>query len=185
LLKSALNFSHELLDEIVVEGDFVVDATMGRGNDTLKLARLVGESGRVLAFDVQVKAFEQTKFRLEEAKVLERVCLKLEGHENVGKYLEKNIRAAIFNLGYLPGSDKSVITRAQTTIRAVKSLMEHLCSGGRIILVVYHGHSGGSVEKNALLEFMDEISPEKFQVLQYQFVNQENSPPFLLAIEKK
>jgi tRNA A58 N-methylase Trm61 len=32
---------------VVSEGDTVVDATVGNGNDTIFLARLVGEKGRV------------------------------------------------------------------------------------------------------------------------------------------
>ncbi|MDR1013274.1 MAG: class I SAM-dependent methyltransferase, partial [Lactobacillales bacterium] len=134
---------------------------------------------------IQKEALQQTEKRLQASGVIERVCLKLEGHENVEKYLKQEVKAAIFNLGFLPGSDKTIITKAETTIVAVEALMTHLCFGGRIILVVYYGHHGGMSEKDALLKFARNISQERFNVLQYQFINQVNSPPFVLVLEKK
>ena len=41
-------------------------------------------------------------------------------------------KAGIFNLGYLPSADKSVITRPQTTIEALEKLCGLLVKGGRI-----------------------------------------------------
>lgn len=35
MLLTALRYSHQLLKEIISEGDYVIDATMGNGNDTL------------------------------------------------------------------------------------------------------------------------------------------------------
>ncbi|MCW1009284.1 class I SAM-dependent methyltransferase, partial [Streptococcus anginosus] len=80
------------------------------GYDTLFLAQL---AKKVYAFDIQEQAIKQTAKRLAEAKV-DNVELFLTGHENVGQYI-KSTKAAIFNLGYLPSADKSVITQPHTT----------------------------------------------------------------------
>lgn len=64
MLKTAMRYSHELLREVVVTGDYVVDATMGNGHDTLFLAQLVGENGKVDAFDIQEAALLATKEKL-------------------------------------------------------------------------------------------------------------------------
>ena len=100
MLERALHYSHKLLKEVLDQGDFAVDATMGNGNDTVFLARLVGKEGQVHAFDVQDQALANTRKKLEEAGLS--AHLHLEGHENVEKYLHHDLKAAIFNLGYLP-----------------------------------------------------------------------------------
>lgn len=53
----------------VQEGDFCIDATMGNGNDTLLLSQLCGESGKVLAFDIQEQALTATQKRLNAGHV--------------------------------------------------------------------------------------------------------------------
>ncbi len=55
----------------VQEGDFCIDATMGNGNDTLLLSQLCGESGKVLAFDIQEQALTATQKRLNAGHVPE------------------------------------------------------------------------------------------------------------------
>ena len=106
--------AHAFLSEVITKEDIVVDATMGNGYDTLFLAQL---AKKVYAFDIQEQAIKQTAKRLAEAKV-DNVELLLTGHENVGQYI-KSTKAAIFNLGYLPSADKSVITQPHTTIQAL------------------------------------------------------------------
>ena len=44
-----------------------IDATAGTGKDTVFLAKLVGEKGRVISMDIQEMAIEQTKKRLLKA----------------------------------------------------------------------------------------------------------------------
>ena len=53
MLEKAVAFSHQLLKNTVKIGDTVIDATVGKGNDTLFLASLVGKTGQVIGFDVQ------------------------------------------------------------------------------------------------------------------------------------
>lgn len=187
MLKTALRFSHDLLEEIVISGDVVVDATMGNGNDTLFLAQLVEKTGHVYSFDVQEQAVINTTKRLKENSCEEQVTLLLQGHETVGNIIEKTqtIRAAIFNLGYLPKSDKTVTTHEKTTLKALRELLIRLEKKGRIILVIYDGHDEGKTEKTAVLDFVANLPQEQFSVLNYQFINQRNNPPSLICIEKK
>lgn len=187
MLATALHYSHQLLKEVVTPGDIVVDATMGNGHDTLLLAELVGETGQVYAFDVQEKAVNTTRERLEKAEMLDRTTLLLQGHETLPEVLpaEAPVKAAIFNLGYLPQSDKSIITQSETTLTALNGLLEHLVPKSRIILVVYYGHDGGIAEKDAVTDFCQQLPQAEYSVLSYQFINQKNHPPLLYCIEKK
>ncbi|MGX7025691.1 class I SAM-dependent methyltransferase [Vagococcus hydrophili] len=186
MLKTSLRYSHELLEAVIEEGDIVVDATMGNGNDTLFLAERVGKKGHVYGFDVQEQALANTTKRLEENDCLEQATLLLQGHETVGSILlDKTIKAAVFNLGYLPKSDKHVVTHEATTITALIALLDRLEEKGRIILVIYDGHDEGKIEKKEVLSFVSELPQEKFSVLNYQFINQRNNPPSLICIERK
>lgn len=174
-----LQMAHAFLEEVVTDEDIVVDATMGNGHDTLFLARL---AKKVYAFDIQEQAIEQTTKRLAEAK-LDNVELLLTGHENVDQYVE-SIKAAIFNLGYLPSADKTVITQPHTTIQALEKLCQRLVAGGRIAIMIYYGHAGGDVERDAVLDFVSQLPQQEFTVALYKTINQINQPPFLVMIEK-
>jgi predicted methyltransferase len=189
LLERILPYTKTLLKEAVSVGDIVIDATVGNGNDTLFLASLVGEKGHVYGFDIQQEAIKNTEKLLIEHGVKERASLFQESHDYFPTLLPKeqlsSIKAAIFNLGYLPKGDKSIVTKPDTTINAVKQLLSFMPAGGLIILVVYHGHEGGKVEKDALLDYVKKIEQKTANVLQYQFINQVNDPPFIVAIEKK
>lgn len=187
MLLTAMRYSHQLLTEVVAPGDIVVDATMGNGNDTALLAKLVEKSGQVYAFDVQEQAVINTRARLAEADLLENVQLIHDGHQHVDKYLPENtpIKAAIFNLGYLPKSDKQIITLPETTRSALDQLLQRLAPKGRIIIVAYYGHEGGAAELATIRSYCEALPQEEYNVLNYQFINQKNQPPILFCIEKK
>ncbi|PKM83992.1 MAG: SAM-dependent methyltransferase, partial [Firmicutes bacterium HGW-Firmicutes-13] len=115
ILLKALNFSHLLIGRAVKDGDLAVDATAGNGYDTVFLAKLVGEKGKVFSFDIQDQAIAKTKENLLKNELLDRVQLIQDGHENMTSYVNDRISAVMFNLGYLPGSDHQVVTKPQTT----------------------------------------------------------------------
>ncbi|MGP4081986.1 class I SAM-dependent methyltransferase [Pseudalkalibacillus sp. R45] len=189
ILSRVLPFAKELLGKVVTSGGVAVDATVGNGHDTHFLAELVGENGLVYGFDIQEDAIEATRNRLRENKLDDRTRLFYESHAKVKDCVDDkdhgSIQGAIFNLGYLPGSDKSVITKPDSTLAAIEGLMEILMPGGLIVLVVYYGHEGGQDEKESLMAFLHSLDQSKAHVLQYQFLNQKNNPPFVVAIEKK
>ncbi|MFS0613950.1 class I SAM-dependent methyltransferase [Lederbergia ruris] len=188
-IEPILTYVRSLLTRTVQKDDMVVDATVGNGHDTVFLAKLVGENGKVYGFDIQAQAIEQTMKRLRTENIEGHVELFQTGHEHVASYLStKNqgqLAAAIFNLGYLPKGDKAIVTKPKTTITAIEQLLPLLKVGGILVLVVYHGHEGGAEERDALLEYVSSLDQEFFHVLQYAFLNQRNHPPFALAIEKR
>lgn len=185
-MQNALSFSHQLLKEVIQPGDIAVDATMGNGHDALFLAQLVGKTGHVYACDLQKQALLNTQQRLEEAHLLKRATLLLTGHETLDRYLpEKELKGAIFNLGYLPQSDKAIITQPETTLAAIQLLLKRLSRRGRIVIVCYHGHTGGQTELDQVRQFCEELPQRDYTVLNYQFLNQQNQPPLLLCIEKR
>ncbi len=188
-LSRILPFTKELLEKVVEPGGVVVDTTVGNGHDTVFLAELVGEEGQVYGFDIQKQAVENTLERLKDNGLAERAQIMLKSHAEVKEVLPAEyhgkVEAAIFNLGYLPGSDKEIITKPDSTLQAIEALLEILKPGGLIILVVYYGHEGGIEEKERLMQYLTELDQKRAHVLQYQFLNQKNNPPFLVAVEKR
>ncbi|PCR98802.1 tRNA (mnm(5)s(2)U34)-methyltransferase [Lactococcus fujiensis] len=172
--------AHELLSEVIEVDDVVVDATMGNGHDTLFLAKL---SNHVYAFDVQEQAIESTRKRLSQAG--KRAHLILDGHENVANYVKGNIKAAVFNLGYLPQADKSIITLPDTTLRALSALTDKLIKGGRIAIMLYYGHPGGREEKDRITKWVTALPQQDWHVYAYGALNQVHTPPQLIIIEKR
>lgn len=182
-LLRVLPYAKKLIKDTVFQGETVIDATAGNGNDTLFLAEHVGEEGHVFAFDIQQKALEATAKRL--GKLTNRVSLILDSHENVKKYVHKEIGGALFNLGYLPyGDDLSIVTKPASTIYALHQMLGLLKKDGIIAISVYDGHDGGIEERDALLQYVSSLHQADVHVIRYGLLNVRKNPPFLIAIEK-
>jgi SAM-dependent methyltransferase len=188
-LDRILPFARILLEKAVSPGDIAIDATCGNGHDTAFLAQLVGENGKVFGFDIQKAAIDNTFSRLKERGLEQQVELVHAGHELLKQHIPSKyygrITGAVFNLGYLPGGDKSIVTKPDTTISAVEQLLEIMAPEGIIVLVIYHGHEQGAVERDLLLSYVRSLDQQIAHVLKYQFINQINNPPFIIAIEKR
>ncbi|MBS7068620.1 MAG: class I SAM-dependent methyltransferase [Lactococcus lactis] len=191
-----LEMAHWMLKDIIKTNDVVVDATMGNGYDTQFLAEL---GAKVYAFDVQEEALNATEKRLDDAGIKNQIFEKnlsnlltepsvnliLSGHENLSEYVKEPIKAAIFNLGYLPKTDKSVVTKADTTLTALDALTNQLVVGGRIAIMIYYGHEGGMEEKDAVIKWTSSLPQKDWEVTSYAPLNQIHTPPILVLIEKR
>ena len=123
-LERILPFAKTLINQHIQDDSIVIDATCGNGNDTLFLAEQV-PNGKVFGFDIQ-KAIEHTKEKIASFK---HVTLIHDGHENILNDISSdvigNVDAAIFNLGYLPKGDKTIVTKPETTIQAIESILNY------------------------------------------------------------
>lgn len=184
-LRSARFLAADILSRAVQAGDTVIDATMGNGHDTLFLCQMVGESGRVYAFDVQKEAVENTRKRLADAGVLDRASLFCLGHECMAEKVPGPVSAAVFNLGWLPGGDHSVTTRWETTKKAVESALALLRPLGVLVICAYPGHAEGDRERAALTDFLSALPPQQFNVLHHRFLNAGPGAPECFAVQKQ
>lgn len=181
-LPSAVRWSHLLIGDRLRAGDVAVDATAGNGHDTLFLAEQVLPGGRVFAFDVQREALAATRGRLLAAGIpTESFTLIPAGHEHLAEELPAGVKgrvqAVMFNLGYLPGSDKSVITEVSKTTRAIVAAIEWLAPGGIMTVVVYPGHAGGAEEAREVERLAGQLPPRAIEIQHIGAVNQSASPP--------
>lgn len=184
-LKSARYIAADCLRRFLLPGDKAVDATMGNGHDTLMLCELVGKDGVVYAFDVQEQAVENTRRRLWKAGVDKQAQLHLCGHQHMEEYVEGPVQAVMFNLGWLPGGDKSVTTHWESTQKAVKSALKLLDIGGVCVICVYPGHEAGDEERRLLAAFLSQLRPQDFNVLHHRFVNAGPGAPECYILQKQ
>jgi len=145
------------LCQYLFEGSIAIDATAGNGHDTVFLAEKIGDAGHVFAFDIQHQAIENTLMRLQELKLEQRVTLIEDSHEQLQNHIpasDQGLMAVImFNLGYLPGSDKNCITRTASTLRALNQAITLLGPNSALSIMLYPGHEGGEEETNAVLNW--------------------------------
>lgn len=181
-----IDLAHQLMGNLIKPSDKVVDATLGNGHDALFLARLVGETGRVFGFDIQQESIESSTQRMME-NGMTNYEFYLTGHERMREVISQEnlpLAAVMFNLGYLPHADKSIITKEQTTMIALESALYMLRVGGLISIMCYPGHEGGDSESLAISEWANKLPREHCRVARYALHNAMNNPPFLLLLEK-
>ena len=165
-------------------GDVAVDFTMGNGHDTEFLSKTVGPEGFVYAFDIQEQALSSTQEHLVRAGCPDNYQLILDSHSNVKKYVDVPFKAGMFNLGWLPGGDKSITTLRETTLPAVETAINLLAPGGGILLAVYPGHEEGRIEGEMITAYLSTLNRKQICCSKLQIVNSPTSPFFFL-IEKK
>ena len=185
ILRSARWIASDVLHQVIQEGDTVIDATLGNGHDTVMLAELVGPSGKVIGFDIQADAVGRTAARLLDASLLERCELYAEGHQNIPNRVHCPIKAAVFNLGWLPGGDKSVTTHWDTTHAAIIAALSLLADGGVCTVCAYPGHEAGDHERSALMDWLSTLRPQEYNVLHHRFLNAGPGAPECFVIQKQ
>ena len=166
------------------EGDIAVDFTMGNGHDTEFLSKTVGKTGHVYAFDIQRQAVDSTAKHLIEAGCPQNYTLICDSHEFVKKYVPTPFRAGMFNLGWLPGGDKSITTLRKSTMPAIRDAIELMDRDAILNVAVYPGHEEGDAEGKMICEYLAGLSRYRVCCTKVKILNSPTSPYFLV-IETK
>ncbi|MEA3423835.1 MAG: class I SAM-dependent methyltransferase [Bacillota bacterium] len=180
------NHVNDYLDEILDDLsniETIVDATAGNGFDTLKLAKKFPLS-KIYAFDIQSLAINNTKELLIDENIFN-VELINDTHENINEYITDAIDLAVFNLGYLPKSNKKIHTQSKSTINSIECVCSLLAKYGYVFITSYPGSIRGKVEDISLIEHLRLLDQNIFNVTKINFINQKNIPPILYIIYKK
>jgi len=187
--------SHKLWEKLVQPGDTVVDGTVGNGHDTLNLAKLAvtegGDAGRVVGFDVQDVAIRATACKLDQDLTpaqAARVELLHLCHSRMGEFVRpREARLVCFNLGYLPGGDKDVMTLSSSTTAALQAATEAIMVGGLLNIIAYrheHQHDGGEDEYATVLSFVRALEPKEWNVVSGDMLNRHRSPVLICCYRK-
>lgn len=181
--KNALKLSHAYIKANLSPDDIVIDATAGKGRDTLLLAQTVGKGGKVYAFDIQHEAILQAKALIKENGFDNTVTFIENSHENMSSYVKK-AKAVIFNLGYLPSSDHKIKTYKDSSIKAIEEALKIIDSDGFVSICIYYGGISGYDERDGVLDFLKKLSSKEFTVSVTEFLNRQNCPPIFAVIER-
>ncbi len=172
--------AHLVIQQYLKAGGIAVDATVGNGHDTLFIAQQVGPTGKVFGFDIQQQAIELTQARLNNTNITNNTQLFHTSHINIEKYLGTDfggkINVIMFNLGYLPGSDKSIITQAESTLSALNQAISLLAKSGIITIAAYPGHPGGDKETDAIKAWHKQLAADKYKLKTIYSANKETAP---------
>ncbi|AMK78356.1 SAM-dependent methyltransferase [Methylomonas methanica] len=186
---SLLDFAHDIVGSYLEPGDIALDATLGNGHDTVFLARSVGAGGHVLGFDIQQQALINSYQRLLQHDLQRRVTLCRASHADMLSHIPEQwhgrVRAVMFNLGYLPGADKTVITRIESTLAALDAACGLLAPRAVITVLAYPGHSGGDLETEQLAAWCRQLDETRFASEVVLSSHDKPSAPRLFVIRKQ
>ncbi|WP_020563333.1 class I SAM-dependent methyltransferase [Methylosarcina fibrata] len=186
---SLVDSAHDRIRPRLHEGDVAVDATVGNGFDTLFLLRQIAPSGKVFGFDVQQAALDSAAAKADRAGWRDCLILLRESHagmeEKISAEFHGRIRACMFNLGYLPGSDKRIITAAETTLPALNAAARLLAPGGILTVLAYPGHPGGAEEARQVEAWCGAVNPAQFSSTAIFSDEHKASAPRLFVVRKK
>lgn len=116
--------------------DVAIDATLGNGYDAIFLSNYYK---KVIGIDIQELAIKRSK---EKIKDINNVEIYLDDFNNIDKYNYANL--IIFNLGFLPGSNKKIKTQDYTSNEAI--LKAYSILDGLLLIACYIQHEGGYEE---------------------------------------
>lgn len=183
---NALGLSHQFMAAHIRPGDTCIDATAGRGRDTLFLCRLVGDTGRVIALDIQADAVAQTAALLAAEGCAHRAAVVQDCHSRMGQYAAPETVAGImFNFGWLPGGDHTTFSHGDTSIAAIAAGLELLRPGGVMTLCIYHGRENGTAERDAILAWLPTVDNRRYTVIRGDFTNRTGDVPIPVFIIKE
>ena len=142
--------SHRWLKEFLQPHHVCIDGTCGNGNDTLFLAE---RTKKVYGFDIQALAIENTQKRCAHLNNIELFQM---SHADMKEVIHESIDCAIFNFGYLPKADPTIITQPDSSLKAVQAAWDLLNPHGVLVLCCYVGHAGGQDETDVIDQWISD-----------------------------
>ena len=174
-----LELSRSFWRSFLAPNDLAIDATLGNGHDTLFLRELGAE---VIGLDIQQDALEMSKKLLDGKGAL----LLHKSHAELDSLpLERKPKLIVYNLGYLPGGDKSLTTRVESTLVSLNQSIEILDSKGALSITCYPGHDEGQKEEEAILKWAATLPAQEWSVCHHRWLNRARSPSFLWIVSHR
>lgn len=182
-MHSLVTEAHKTILPYLSEQSISIDATMGNGHDTLFLAK---HSFKVYAFDIQENAIIATRTRLEKNNCIKNVSLIHAGHEIMQQHITFGEKADVilFNLGYLPHADTSIITQEKSTIIALNQALKRLSKKGIISILAYPGHKGGSSELQAIIQWYEQLNSLQYAISIIRSMQEKPDSPRLFTLQR-
>ncbi len=185
LFSTPIDLAHMYWNSLLEKGDTVIDATAGNGKDTLTLCRILDRlgGGKVVAIDIQEKAIEHTSQRICHylPHFIDQIQLYHRSHETFPDHIpSSSVKLVVYNLGYLPGGDKSFTTITKSTLQSINHSLDLLKRGGCLSITCYPGHREGEYEYESILSMTADLCKETYCICVHTFSNRHKSPVLFL-----
>ncbi len=169
-----ISLAHKYWKELLSPQDRAIDATCGNGHDTLFLAGIL-KLGKIYALDIQEKALKNALDLLKKNNIfLDNIFLINRSHEDFSAMHE--IKLIVYNLGYLPGGDKAITTKAGSTLKSIQNGLDLVLVGGALSITTYSGHPEGEKEEESILQMLSSLDPKKYAVCLHRWLNRKKAP---------
>lgn len=169
--------SHYIIKEFLENKEVAIDATLGNGYDTDFLSSIFK---KVYSFEIQKSACDEYIKRKSD-----NVTIINDSHYLLKQYVDEPIDCIMYNLGFLPGGDKNITTKCETSFMSIKEGIDLLSHGGIMTICLYRGHEEGKEEEKIILPYLGLLPKSKFGVMYHSFFNRSEESPILIVVEKK
>ena len=171
------SLTHYIIEHFVKNKNIAIDATLGNGYDTNFLSE---KFKNVIAFDIRKEACEKY---LEHKN--SNVTIINDSHNKFKEYINSKVDCIVYNLGFLPGGDKSITTIHTTSLESIKAGLDILSNGALMLITVYRGHEEGKIEYLHIGDYLINLPKDKYAVMKHEIVNRSENSPMLFVVEKK
>lgn len=183
MIRKMTDFNAILWGAYLKRGMCVLDATLGNGHDAVMIKSYIGDEGHLYGFDVQERALS---ISAEKLKAFQNVSLFLASHDTVDQQIPKDVLdAAIYNLGFLPGGDKTQTTQCMSSLLSIQKVLYLLKVGGVLSVTFYPGHHEGKQEAEVITAYLKSLDAKRYHVMSNCYTNQSEEAPFTIWVEKK
>lgn len=174
---SISDLSHNIIDNFVINKNVAIDATLGNGYDTDFLSL---KFNKVFSFEIQKISCDSYK-----EKSRDNVKIINDSHHLFDNYIKEEVDCIMYNLGFLPGGNKEITTKHETTLKSINDGLKLLKSGGIMTICIYKGHTEGKREESCIIDFVKSLPKNTYGVMCHSYINRTETAPLLLVIEKK
>lgn len=183
ILDNTNHFIDYILNRLLKDKEILVDMTAGNGHDSLRLLKIAPNYKKLYIYDIQKEAIENTK-KLLDSYVYKNCVFLNKSHSDLSD-IKENVDFAIYNLGYLPGANKEIVTKTSSTMLSLSNLLPRLSNNAVVVITTYPGHSEGKLEDESIFNYLKVLDQREFNVLKLEFINQKNNPCKTYILEKR
>lgn len=162
------------------DAKIAADMTVGKGNDSKYILKNT-QIEKLYGFDIQKEAEIESKNLIGKDP---RFIFHLASHDKIDKYIKEGLDLAIYNLGYLPGGNKEITTKYQSTIKSLEKTLDLLNKDGIVILTIYPGHPAGKIESEKIEAYLRKIDQKKYEIIKITYPTRPKNPPYIIVIQK-
>ncbi len=158
-----------------------VDGTLGNGFD-LEFLAMQERISTIYGFDIQEEAIKKSGERVANSQ--KAIYLNHRSHAELDAVIKEPVDIVLFNLGYLPGGDKTCVTTQKTTLIAIKKALALLSDKGIMSIMTYPGHPEGAKEDEVIGKYLKTLHTKEWSILKLSVENVQKPCPQAYLIMK-